>query len=584
MVARGMATNHRGCPATLVDSMPDRVAAVIARLVQDQVPGAFPAFETYKRESDKGENATHISYTITTKRKALNWRAVFFSHCVYLWDFQRAGMKGWGDEISPRKPAENRHDSFLRKCGETRRVIDTSPHHCQSYALGIIARRRQIGNVDQIIDSPSHTTFANLLNLEVSRNELCHSRIRAINGFTENVSLWKTAPTSPPNSVHRQMPLSSQSAAHGVVFAAGRILLATQRGRAGRPSAMCVCVSSYDWGHWSHDAISSSHPHTTPTQPGCKFTSAAGCRIKQSAEGVETGKYKAIRLQRARAIFFLGYDANPDQDSVQKFPPNPDIFITLLVYLEAANRSAAEKRSRSKLLMKTVHFERETTAIGTRSTTKDGVDRVFVFCPRARYRPTTNEHNCQHIGIPNPSGIYLTPRAAFVEASRRPRCGGVKRACSQEISCAISHVVSCPGRVAAPPTAALQGGKQRTAQHAASVSYSPPPQTHTHIQPPPTPFVTLRHSQSHARASTEEKREGPRFITVPRSRPKEFVDFIRQHARLHNPLCRYSNCFSVLTDQLLRGRGGVLVRLPASHLGEPGSVPGRSRPRIFRMW
>ncbi|KAJ8876275.1 hypothetical protein PR048_024185 [Dryococelus australis] len=52
---------------------------------------------------------------------------------------------------------------------------------------------------------------------------------------------------------------------------------------------------------------------------------------------------------------------------VQEFPPNPAIFITLLVYFEAANRSAAEKRSRWKLLMKTVHFEGETTAIGTRS-------------------------------------------------------------------------------------------------------------------------------------------------------------------------------------------------------------------------
>ncbi|KAJ8867308.1 hypothetical protein PR048_031109, partial [Dryococelus australis] len=51
----------------------------------------------------------------------------------------------------------------------------------------------------------------------------------------------------------------------------------------------------------------------------------------------------------------------------EKFPPNSVIFITLLVYLEAANRSAAEKRSRSKLLMKTVRFEGETTAIGTRS-------------------------------------------------------------------------------------------------------------------------------------------------------------------------------------------------------------------------
>ncbi|KAJ8890444.1 hypothetical protein PR048_009953 [Dryococelus australis] len=52
---------------------------------------------------------------------------------------------------------------------------------------------------------------------------------------------------------------------------------------------------------------------------------------------------------------------------VHEFPPNSGIFITLLVYFETANRSAAEKRSRSKRLMKTVHFERETTAIATLS-------------------------------------------------------------------------------------------------------------------------------------------------------------------------------------------------------------------------
>ncbi|KAJ8870554.1 hypothetical protein PR048_029577 [Dryococelus australis] len=52
---------------------------------------------------------------------------------------------------------------------------------------------------------------------------------------------------------------------------------------------------------------------------------------------------------------------------VQEFPPNTAIFTTLLVYLEAANRSAADKRSSSKLLMKAVDFEGETTAIGTRS-------------------------------------------------------------------------------------------------------------------------------------------------------------------------------------------------------------------------
>ncbi|KAJ8879259.1 hypothetical protein PR048_019866 [Dryococelus australis] len=38
-----------------------------------------------------------------------------------------------------------------------------------------------------------------------------------------------------------------------------------------------------------------------------------------------------------------------------------------LVYLEAANRCAAEKRSSSKRLMRIVHFERETPAIGTHS-------------------------------------------------------------------------------------------------------------------------------------------------------------------------------------------------------------------------
>ncbi|KAJ8887944.1 hypothetical protein PR048_007428 [Dryococelus australis] len=42
------------------------------------------------------------------------------------------------------------------------------------------------------------------------------------------------------------------------------------------------------------------------------------------------------------------------------------ILIAPVVYLEAANRRAAEKRSSWKLLMKTVHFEGETTAIGTR--------------------------------------------------------------------------------------------------------------------------------------------------------------------------------------------------------------------------
>ncbi|KAJ8869083.1 hypothetical protein PR048_030644 [Dryococelus australis] len=43
----------------------------------------------YKRGSNKGDAVTCIKCAIAAKRKALDWRAVFSSHCVYLWDFQR---------------------------------------------------------------------------------------------------------------------------------------------------------------------------------------------------------------------------------------------------------------------------------------------------------------------------------------------------------------------------------------------------------------------------------------------------------------------------------------------------------------
>ncbi|KAJ8878879.1 hypothetical protein PR048_019478 [Dryococelus australis] len=52
------------------------------------VSNLFPSFETEKSCSHKGETATHIKCTIAAKRKALNWRAVFSSHCVYLMAFR----------------------------------------------------------------------------------------------------------------------------------------------------------------------------------------------------------------------------------------------------------------------------------------------------------------------------------------------------------------------------------------------------------------------------------------------------------------------------------------------------------------
>ncbi|KAJ8878401.1 hypothetical protein PR048_018979 [Dryococelus australis] len=47
------------------------------------------SFSLGLRPSDKGYTATRIKSPIAAKSKALNWRAVFSSLCVYLWHFQR---------------------------------------------------------------------------------------------------------------------------------------------------------------------------------------------------------------------------------------------------------------------------------------------------------------------------------------------------------------------------------------------------------------------------------------------------------------------------------------------------------------
>ncbi|KAJ8889034.1 hypothetical protein PR048_008528 [Dryococelus australis] len=49
----------------------------------------YSAFEAEKRGSDKDHSITCIKCAIDTKRKVLNWRAMFSSYCVYLCDFQR---------------------------------------------------------------------------------------------------------------------------------------------------------------------------------------------------------------------------------------------------------------------------------------------------------------------------------------------------------------------------------------------------------------------------------------------------------------------------------------------------------------
>ncbi|KAJ8888267.1 hypothetical protein PR048_007754 [Dryococelus australis] len=88
-----------------------RNARATARLLAD---GA-------KRGSDKDNVDTHAMCPFAPTRKALNWRAVFLSCCVYLWDFQRAGMQGRDATGDPREnpPTSGivRHDSPLLKSG-----------------------------------------------------------------------------------------------------------------------------------------------------------------------------------------------------------------------------------------------------------------------------------------------------------------------------------------------------------------------------------------------------------------------------------------------------------------------------------
>ncbi|KAJ8871904.1 hypothetical protein PR048_028244 [Dryococelus australis] len=53
-----------------------------------RLPGALIRVETDERKSCKGYTGTRYKYTIAFTRKALNWRAVFSSYYLYIWDFK----------------------------------------------------------------------------------------------------------------------------------------------------------------------------------------------------------------------------------------------------------------------------------------------------------------------------------------------------------------------------------------------------------------------------------------------------------------------------------------------------------------
>ncbi|KAJ8897066.1 hypothetical protein PR048_002412 [Dryococelus australis] len=79
------------CISARVAAAPPRSMSACMHTALRRTPDSSfsPSFEAEKRGSDKGDTTTRIKCAIATKRKALNWRAVFSSQCVYLWNFQR---------------------------------------------------------------------------------------------------------------------------------------------------------------------------------------------------------------------------------------------------------------------------------------------------------------------------------------------------------------------------------------------------------------------------------------------------------------------------------------------------------------
>ncbi|KAJ8887819.1 hypothetical protein PR048_014037 [Dryococelus australis] len=70
-------------PGHLLSSCP------LARTLKYALVGAVTFSKAEKRGSDKEDNANRIKCAIASTRKALNWRVVFSSCCVKLWDLKR---------------------------------------------------------------------------------------------------------------------------------------------------------------------------------------------------------------------------------------------------------------------------------------------------------------------------------------------------------------------------------------------------------------------------------------------------------------------------------------------------------------
>ncbi|KAJ8866098.1 hypothetical protein PR048_033622 [Dryococelus australis] len=94
----------------------------------------FPSYEAENCGTNKGDTATPIKCAIASTRRALNWRAVFSSHCAYLWDFQRRHYTCIKLLIKAVRVSDNAYDledtarglQFLSSCGSKSRSIAQS--------------------------------------------------------------------------------------------------------------------------------------------------------------------------------------------------------------------------------------------------------------------------------------------------------------------------------------------------------------------------------------------------------------------------------------------------------------------------
>ncbi|KAJ8878754.1 hypothetical protein PR048_019340 [Dryococelus australis] len=125
----------------------------------------------------RGEPATHIKSLIAAKCKTLDWRAVFSSCCVYLWDFQRRPYYFIGGNV-------------LNFGGVLAKVVRAHAHHQQRYQR---LHLRSFFSLDLSGETKSRSlsclNFHQLKPNVSGRRKMCETRIQKVAGSVPPSSL-----------------------------------------------------------------------------------------------------------------------------------------------------------------------------------------------------------------------------------------------------------------------------------------------------------------------------------------------------------------------------------------------------------